>query len=140
MGTETAETIIPAWIERVWNQRDVTAIDDLLNEDGVSYGLGEPFHGREPWYEFHAAMCNAFPRMHFDVLGQFTSGDWLCSRIRGDLVHGATDTPVTFEAMIMGRIRDGKFIEAWNSADWLPALTVLGLVEPDVIQHMLGTG
>jgi hypothetical protein len=47
---------------------------------------------------------------------------------------------VTFEAMIMGRLEDGKFVEAWNSADWLPALTALGLVDGDAIGTMLGVG
>ena len=86
MSTETAETIVASWMERVWNRRDVRAIDDLLAEDGVTYGLGEPFQGREPWYEFHGAMCDAFPEMHFQVLSQFTSDDWLCSRIQGEMV------------------------------------------------------
>ncbi len=138
MSTETAETIMTTWMERVWNQRDVSAIDDLLAEDGVSYGLGEPFHGREPWYEFHTSMCIAFPQMHFQVLNQFTSGDWLCSRIRGEMVHGASGTPVTLEVMIMGRVQDGKFVEAWNSADWVPGLTALGLLEENGLGKVLG--
>ena len=136
---ETAETIIPTWMERVWNQRDVTAIDDLQAEDAVSYGLGEPFTSLDDWRRFHGVMCDAFPEMHFEVLGQFTNGDWLCSRIKGDLLHGASGKRIIFEAMIMGRVENGKFVEAWNSADWVPALTALGMLEEDAIQKVLGT-
>ena len=78
--------------------------------------------------------------MHFQVLGQFTSDDWLCSRIQGEMVHGSTGTSVTLDVMIMGRVRDGKFVEAWNSADWVPGLTALGLLEENAIGKMVLAG
>jgi hypothetical protein len=41
-------------------------------------------------------------------------------------------------AMLMGRVVNGRFVEAWNSADWLPALTSLGLVGEDAVARMFG--
>ena len=138
MNRETAETIVPTWMERVWNQRDASALDDLLTEDSVSHGLGDPMVGVEPWRQFHAVICGAFSEIHFVVEGQLVSGDQVASRIKGDMVHRATGTPVTMHAMLMGRVVNGRFVEAWNSADWLPALTTLGLVGEDAVARMLG--
>jgi predicted ester cyclase len=125
-------------MERVWNQSDASALDDLLTEESITHGLGDPMVGVEPWRQFHAVICGAFSDIHFVVEGQLVSGDQVAARIKGDMVHRATGTPVTLHAMLMGRVVNGRFVEAWNSADWLPALTKLGLAGEDAVARMLG--
>ena len=46
MGQETVETITRTWMERVCNQLDTTAIDELISDDHVSYGAGDPIEGK----------------------------------------------------------------------------------------------
>ncbi len=48
MSQETVETITKTWMERVWNQLDTTAIDELISDDHVSYGAGDPIEGKAP--------------------------------------------------------------------------------------------
>ena len=65
---ETPETIFKTRMSRVWNQRDVAAIDELLAEDAPVHGLGkEPLTGTAGFKEFHAAFLGAFSEIHIEV-------------------------------------------------------------------------
>jgi len=138
VSNETPETIVATWMDRVWRQQDESALDDLLSENSVAYGVGEaPVHGRDGWHEAYKMFIGAFMDFDLRVKEQFVSGEQVASRVEGTLVHRASGKRIPLEIMIMGRVVDGQFVEAWNVVNWIPALMELGLVGNDAIERMM---
>jgi predicted ester cyclase len=138
MSNETAATIVAAWMDRVWRQQDESALDDLLTENSVAHGVGDaPVLGREGWHESYRMFTGAFTDFDLEVKEQVVSGDHVASRVVGTLVHRASGKRVPLEIMIMGRVVDGRFEEAWNVVNWVPALMELGLTGADAIERMM---
>jgi ketosteroid isomerase-like protein len=140
MGQETVETISKTWMERVWNQLDTSAIDELIADGHVSYGAGDPIEGKAGWHDFHAAFTAAFSDIRITVEDQVVSGDKAASRWTGTMVHRASGTPVTLSGMLVVRVREGQVVEGWNLIDFLPLLTTLGIIPPDSVQKALAPG
>jgi len=134
MSTETADTILKTWMSRVWNQLDVDAIDGLLAEDALAHGLGDkPLKGPADWKTFHKNFVAAFSDIHVDVEDQVVGGDKVAARIKGTMRHRASGKPVTFTAVAIVRVANGKIKEGWNTLDFLPVLTALGIVPADAM-------
>ena len=140
MSQETVETITKTWMERVWNQLDTTAIDELISDDHVSYGAGDPIEGKAGWHGFHAAFTAAFSDIRMTVEDEVVSGDKAASRWRGTMEHRASGTPVTLSGMFILRVVDGQVVEGWNSIDFLPLLMTLDLIPSDALQKALASG
>lgn len=83
----------------------------------------------------HALFCGAFPDLQITVGHIFSSdndvaGHFTCQATHtGDLLGiPATNQPVHFSGITLGRYRDGKIIEAWNCIDFLAMLQQIGKV------------
>jgi predicted ester cyclase len=135
---ETSQTILRAWMQRVWNQRDASAIDELLAADAPIHGLAEgPLPGTAGFRQFHAAFLAAFSSLQIRVERQVVEGDRVAAHWSGTMVHRASGTTVPAAGMVIATIRDGKIVEGWNSADFLPLLTTLGIVPLDAMARAL---
>jgi predicted ester cyclase len=135
---ETSETIFKTWMTRVWNQRDASAIDELLAEDAPVHGLGpEPLIGPAGFKRFHGAFLAAFSDIHIEVERQVVDGDQMAGLWSATLSHRATGSTVAATGMVMATVRDGKMREGWNSADFLQMLIGLGIVQSDAMERML---
>ena len=128
MADET-RTIIHEWFERVWNQGDGAAIDQLLAEDAKVHGLkgpdGSDVGGRTEFHLLHDAFRSAFPDMTIEIDECLVDGDRAAFRchVRGTHDgHGLgierTGNPVVFQGMGFVRVRDGQIVEAWNTFDF----------------------
>ena len=136
---ETPATIFKTWMSRVWNQGDAGAIDELMAADAPIHGLGEePLPGAAGFKEFHAAFTSAFTDIDITVERQVVDGDRVAAHWTGTMVHKASGQTVPANGMAIATIRDGKFQEGWNSADFLPMLIGLGIVEADAMEKALG--
>lgn len=129
--------IFGAWMERVWNQGDLAAIDELLAADAPIHGLGEPLIGPPAFREFRDAFGAAFDEIQISVVDQVVDGDRFAARWEGTMRHRRTGEVVPTAGMAIATVRDGKVREGWNSADFLPMLIQLGLVSPDAVEKML---
>src|SRR5687767_1233580 len=93
---------IHRWFEEVWNNKREDAVDEMLAEDGVGYGLGpETVMGRENFKAFHRKFVSAYPDLHVTVEDTIVEGDKIAARCRVTGTHcgegiGVTpcDTPV----------------------------------------------
>lgn len=136
---ETPKTIYKAWMDRVWNQLDASGIDAMLAADAPIHGLGdEPVTGVEGFKQFHAAFAASFSDINIQVERQIVSGDEVAAYWTGTMVHRSTGKTVPMSGMGFAVVRDGKFQEGWNCADFLPMLTGLGVVPPDAVDRALG--
>jgi len=137
---ESPKTIMRTWMERVWNQGDVSAIDELMAADAPIYGLGEaPLPGSGGFRQFHAAFNAGFSDIQIEVDRQVVEGDRAAVHWSGTMVHRASGTTVPVAGMAIVTCRDGKIREGWNSADFLPMLITLGMVPANAMEQALGS-
>jgi len=131
-------TIVHEWFERVWNQGQVEAIDELLADDAKIHGLTGPdggdVGGPTEFRLMHAAFREAFPDIHIAVAECLVEDDRMAFRCRVEGTHKgrglgmeATGNPVAFEGMGFVRIREGKIVEAWNTFDFHAMNAQLGV-------------
>ena len=137
MNQETFETPTETFMERVWNQLDTTVIDELIADEHVSYGVGDPIEGKSGWHGFHATFTAAFSDIQVTVEDLVISGDKEASRWTGTMVHRASGTPVTLSGMIINHICNGKIVAGYNSVDFLPMLMTLNIMPGDAVEKAL---
>lgn len=122
-------TFVHEWFERVWNQGDPSAIDELVAEDAKVHGLTSPdgaaVGGRTEFHRMFEAYRSAFPDIHFQVEDCVVDGDRLAYRVHVRGTHRgpglgieATGLPIAIQGMGFVRLRDGKLVETWNMFDF----------------------
>ena len=122
------------WFEEVWNNKSESAVDELLAEDGVGYGLpGGEIRGPAAFKEYQRALISAYPDLRVHVEETITEGDKIAARCRVTGVHqgeglglSATNKPVEFTGLRMVRVKDGKIVEAWNEFNFMEMYQQLG--------------
>ena len=122
------------WFEEVWNNKRESAVDELLAEDGVGYGLpGGEIRGPAAFKEYQRALISAYPDLWVHVEETITEGDKIAARCRVTGVHqgeglglSATNKPVEFTGLCMVRVKDGKIVEAWNEFNFMEMYQQLG--------------
>jgi steroid delta-isomerase-like uncharacterized protein len=126
---DDTRTIVHEWFDRVWNQGDAEAINELLAHDARIHGLrgpdGSDVGGPDEFRQMYAAFRSAFPDLQIDVDECLVDGDRMAFRCHVRGTHAgsglgieATDRPVAFQGMGFVRVRDGQIVEAWNTFDF----------------------
>ena len=137
--TSDNKTLMHRWYEEVWNQGRVETIDELMAEGCVIHGLvdasGKDIEGPAAFRAFHTQFRGAFPDITVNVEETIAENDLLVARcsVRGkhvgdSLGFKATQAPVDFSGISIVRVKDGKFVEAWNNFDFLTMNKHLGVL------------
>jgi steroid delta-isomerase-like uncharacterized protein len=122
------------WFEEVWNKKRPEAVDEMLAEDGVGYGLpGGEIRGPAVFKEYQKALVSAYPDLNVVVEDTIVEGEKVAARCRVTGVHqgeglgiSATNQPVEFTGMVMMTVRDGKIVEAWNEFNFMEMYQQVG--------------
>jgi steroid delta-isomerase-like uncharacterized protein len=122
------------WFEEVWNKKSAAAVDEMLAEDGVGYGLpGGEIRGPAAFKEYQRALLTAYPDLRVEVEDAITQDDKIAARCRVTGVHqgeglglAATNKPVEFTGVCFVRVKDGKIVEAWNEFNFMDMYQQLG--------------
>jgi steroid delta-isomerase-like uncharacterized protein len=137
MAAEENKTIARDFLERVWNDKDFSAVDQLIASNHVSNG---PFtdqlpQGREGVRAFAASFVEAFPDVHCTIESQEVDGDLVRTQVtyRGTQTGQLMDIPATnrqtvVPVLITDRFEGGKIVETW--AEW----------DSDDMMRQLGVG
>ena len=132
-------TLLHRWFDEVWNQQREEAIDEMMTEDVVVHGLGEPIVGRENFKPFFRAFAAAFPDINITVEDVITDGDKMSCRctVRGThtgegLGFSPTNQPVEFTGGGLCTVENGKFTEVWNEFDFMRMHTQMGTVSMNI--------
>ncbi len=131
--------LIQAYFHEVWNERNDAAIERYLDPDFVEHGISEidaiPLDLND-FCVFRRRFLDAFPDCVFQIEDIVIEGDISCTRFRVDGTHlgDAFGVPPTGNRMsITGlsftKVRDGKFVEAWDNYDKLQLMRQIGLVD-----------
>jgi steroid delta-isomerase-like uncharacterized protein len=133
------KALIRRWFEEVWNKGRADAIPEMFASDGVAHGLSDdaakPLRGPEGFLPFHGQFREAFPNIEVVVEDTIAEGDKVVARcaVRGkhvgdSLGFKATGTEVEFDGITIVRVKDGKFVEAWNNFDFMRMYKQLGAI------------
>jgi predicted ester cyclase len=136
--------IVRRFTERVWNDGDLSAIEDLVDDQFTNFGVRRP-GGHAGMRHIVTAWRTAFPDLRFEIQEEIVHGDKVVHRgvLRG--THLGEFPPGVGPARIMGamapagrsfeagqiriwRVEGGKIVEHPASRNDLPLLNQLGLV------------
>lgn len=126
VSTSGNKEIAREFTERVWNERDYDAFDELVAEDVVQHGgpMNEEMRGREAMREYVQMIHGAFPDFEATIEDQLAEEDMVVSRLTYRGTHEGefmgfepTGEMVETTGMVMGRIADGKNVETWTETD-----------------------
>ena len=137
--SEQNKALIRRWFEEVWNQGRADAISEMLAADAIVHGLSEdaakPLRGPAGFLPFHAQFREAFPQIEVIVEDTIAEGDKVVARcsVKGkhtgdSLGFKATQAMAEFTGIAIVRVKDGKFIEAWNNFDFMKMYKQLGAI------------
>lgn len=122
------QTLCYDWLERVWNNGEREAIDQLLTEDVIIHGLSpeKPLIGKEEFKNYYDGMRKELKDIHVevkDVISQDNMESVLCTV---DATDRATGKKVGFKGQCLIRVKDGRIAEGWNNFDFFNMKLQLG--------------
>lgn len=135
--TEQNKAVVTRFVEEVWGNGNVDAMDSLFTEDSVLHDPTETVRGREAFKTYNERYLAAFPDLQYDVRDMIAEGDKVAFRARMRGTHegefmGLEPTGERFDAegIIIARLEDGMIVERWASYDALGMMRQLGIL-PD---------
>jgi steroid delta-isomerase-like uncharacterized protein len=128
------KSVVRRFVEEVWENGNVEAMDDLFTEDSVLHDPTGDVRGPDAFKTYNERYLAAFPDLEYEVRDMVAEDDKVAFRARMQGTHegafkGFEPTGQSFEAegIIIARIEDGKIAERWASYDALGMLQQLGL-------------
>jgi predicted ester cyclase len=142
--TESNTELMRRYLEEMWQNRDVSAIEryvdaDVLLHDHVDTTGARDTVGLEAIRDAYRFVSTAFPDYRFTVEQLVGEGDRVIAAfaIEGTNTGELFGTPPTYRsaqmrALTMTRWENGKFVEGWQSSDILGLLRQLGIASDKV--------
>ena len=143
MSLEKNKAIIRSYFEAV-EKRNLATTDELIAHDYFNRGFD--VRSREEWKQSMTMVLNAFPDYHETIEDITAEGDkvWIRFRVAGTHTGeyrglAPTGKKITYEAVCIYRIVDGKIVEMWAVIDGRPScsdfLKQLGVIEEKPVQE-----
>jgi predicted ester cyclase len=145
MASEEDNGAVVRWFwERVWNGGDLSAIDDLVDDHFVNFGVRQP-GAHLAMRHIVTAWRTAFPDLRFDLQEEIVCGDKVVHRVmmrgthRGEFGQGVgparimgtmppTGRAVDVDQIHIHRVEGGRIVEHAATRNDLLMLHQLGLV------------
>jgi steroid delta-isomerase-like uncharacterized protein len=135
MSTEDNKLVVKRFIDALFTEGDLGAIDEYLADDFVNHdppiGLPADAEGMRTAGSIFRA---AFPDWHSELHGLVAEGDLVVERFtasgthRGELMGVApTGKLIELKGINIFRVRDGRIIERWGRLDELGLFHQLGV-------------
>ena len=131
MSVEENKTLVREFLEQVWNERNLAAIEDTLAASYVNHNTsaGAFPPGPETYRQFAARFLDAFPDLHTTIEQVVAEGDKVAvhgidrGTHRGEFMGIVpTGKSVTISWTAIYRVADGKIAEEWINGDSLSVL------------------
>ena len=136
--------IVRRFMDLVWNGGELSAIDDLVDDDFTNFGVRRP-GGHAAMRHIVTVWRTAFPDLHYEIQEEIVHDDKVVHRVILRGTHLGEFQPGVGPARIMGamaptgrsfeadqihiyRVQDGKIVEHAASRNDLLLLNQLGLV------------
>ena len=135
MSTEENKTVTNAFVEEVWNRKNVTAVDEFFAPDYAEHNLSNPDEtgNRESTRQDIASFISAFPDCHVTYDDVFAEGDKVAIRLtcrgthKGEFMNIApTGKEITIMGIGIARFVEGKIAEMWEIIDFPGLMRQIG--------------
>jgi len=135
MSEENKAIIARRFFEQVWNEKNLSAIDELLAANYQDHSLppGVP-SGVEGVKQMTAIYQKAFPDTRITVEDQFAEGDRVVTRWTARGTHTGemmgippTDKQVAVTGIDIYRVVGGQVVEHWGEMDQMGMMQQLGV-------------
>ena len=128
-------TILRFW-EEVFNERELSLIEELFTTDWVYHGVGgQKIYGLKGLKEFLTDYYSAFPDIQVKVENLVAEGDKVVSHVtsrgthKGELMGIApTGKQVTVPVICISRFVGGKIVEDWEMIDLFGMMQQLDVI------------
>lgn len=131
------KVICVTFLEEVHNKNNLGAIDTYIANDVVSH---DPFPGQKPGKEglreTMEIFNKAFPDKKIKINDALAEGDKVMVKVTCTGTHQGefmsivpTGNTISYEEVLIFRIKNGKIVEHWAVADALSLMSAVGAVE-----------
>jgi predicted ester cyclase len=109
--------LVVRWFEEVWNQGRREVIFELLAQECVLYDGDRPIRGPEEFAAFYDNLQSQFSNFRITPGTVLAEGELTSLRWSVRCRHNASGRDVSLSGISIIRIRNGRFVEAWQNWD-----------------------
>lgn len=127
------------FLEAVWNQGDISAVDEICAEGFAGHDPAVGDFDRETGKSLISGYRQAFPDLHFTIEDCFESGDKVVTRWRSEGTFSnefmglePTGRKDEVTGIVVDRYEDGKIAESWAQWDNLKLMRDIGAIPTEV--------
>ncbi len=124
MYTYDVKSCALSYAERIWNDRDLSAIDELLDDDCVIHSLLGDHHGKANMKTVVQAWLTGFPDLEVENTQIISDNDLVVLHWKARGTHlgefkgrKPTGKRVSYAGVTLYRIKDEKIVEYWAYLD-----------------------
>lgn len=135
MTTATNREIVRRYYDRVYNSRELDALEDVLAPAFVSSGPGGAGMDRAAHIAALRSSLAALPDLRLTIEEQIAEGDAVVTRWSATAHHEGTlfgipptGRAVSASAVHIHHLKDGRLIDQWEQFDTLGMLRQLGVL------------
>jgi predicted ester cyclase len=128
------KALVRSAIEEIFNEHNVTAIDEYIKEDLIQNNTGFP-EGREARKQYFGMLFYAFPDLSVTIDKMMAEDDHVAVFLNWNGTHKgefqgmpATNNPITMKTAHIFRIEDQMVAEQWEIFDTLDLLAKTGVI------------
>ncbi|HLK06193.1 MAG TPA: nuclear transport factor 2 family protein [Candidatus Acidoferrum sp.] len=115
--TEQNKHLVHRWFEEVWNQSRREVIAEILAPDCVLHDGAVQIHGPKEFEQFHDGLREQFSDIRITPSISICEGDLASLRWTVNCRDKSSDKNVAATGISIVRIKDGRFVEAWQNWD-----------------------
>jgi predicted SnoaL-like aldol condensation-catalyzing enzyme len=105
------------WFEDVWNQSRRDVIFELFAPECILHEGSTPIRGPQEFAAFFDRLQSQFDNIHITPAIALAENDLVSLRWSVNAVHKATGKETAVSGISIVRIKDGRFVEAWQNWD-----------------------
>ena len=138
MDVHDARALIARIADELWNQGDLSVVDEIMAPGGAYHGPHMPggTGDRETWRRAVGTYLTAFPDSHVTFDELVSCGDTVVGRWRATGTHRGplpgvepTGRRIEIGGITIYRLEGGRVVEAWEQLDMLGMWRQIGVVE-----------
>ena len=133
--SEENKAIVRRWVE-AFNEGNLDAVDELLTDTYIRHDPNSPeVRGPEEEKQLIVMYRSAFPDLRFTVEDMVAEDNRVATRLGISATHKGellgippTENRLSFTAMEIYRLKDGKIEEQWVNVDTLGMMQQIGTI------------
>ena len=126
MPVEINKAIVSRFFEEVFNQRNITLVNELVSPKFINHNVSIQVQGIDGVKRAVQAQLNAFSDIHTTIEDLIAEGDKVVVRGRDRFTQSSDGKPIELTWIEILRLENGKLAEAWVEADMRPLMQVAG--------------